>query len=239
MLLLAACASPPPRFALPEEAGADVLVLDQRPKSGPRPRKEPLIRYAADGTMRTGAGEARLEPEELQDLLAYVIDEKRFFDLDTEAIRLKLHQENSRRGSALAVLRAPVSVIEVRLRDRTHRVEVHALQFQANTHPTIAALQQLAAIERKLVRSSSVALLGGTDGAARVLALANEELARRYPQRTALALTDLAGVGRRKDGARVAHFRRDESAREVSYVIVLLPVDGEPTAMMPTTPRDS
>jgi hypothetical protein len=225
-LLLAACAASAPRYALPGDGY--VVLLESK---GTRREQPPLVIHP-DGTMTSSAGNTRIDGDELQALLRSLIEEQRFFDIDGEAIRLAIHQENSQRGSALAVLHAPTSAVELRLKDRTHRVEVHALQFEANAHPGIDPLQRLAAIQRRLIRVFSVALLGGEARAARLRDLASEELRRHHPGRAPFTLDDLAAAGRRPDGSLVAHFRRDESATQLSYVVVLVPLEGVPVAQL-------
>jgi len=226
LALLAACAAPPTTYPLPAEG--PVVVLESTGTRRPQP---PLV-ILPDGTMTSSAGATRLAPDDLQALLRSLIEEERFLDIDGDAVKLAIHQENSQRGSALAVLHAPTTAIELRLRDRSHRVEVHALQFEASAHPDIDALQRLARIQRRIVRDFSVALLGGPRRAADYAALATAELRRHHAERAPFTLRDLAAAGRRPDGSLVAHFRRDESATELSYVVVLVPKDGDPVAQL-------
>jgi hypothetical protein len=222
-LLLVGCAGPS-RYELPESA--PVIVLDSKGS-----RSKPMV-IEPDGTMRSAAGETSIDADRLQALLRYVIEDELFFDIDSKAVKLAIHQENSRRGSALAVFNAPTSILALNLRDRAHRVEVHALQFEAKAHPDIEALQRLARIQRRLIREFSVALLGGETRARELGELASAELRASHPDRAPFELADLAAAGRRKDGSLVAHFRRDETATTLSYVIVLVPERGEPTAQL-------
>lgn len=226
LLLLAACASKAPRYELPEDG--PVIVLNSK---GAKRAQPPLV-IQQDGVMHSAAGETSIEPDQLQALLRFLIEEQRFFDIDSEAVKLAIHQENSQRGSALAILHAPTSILTLNLRDRSHRVEVHALQFEAKAHPKIESLQRLALIQRRIIREFSIALLGGERTAQRLCELASAELATHHPERAPFTLNDLAAAGRRKDDSLVAHFRRDESATAFSYVIVLVPVEGEPIAQL-------
>jgi hypothetical protein len=226
LLLLTACAAKQTRYELPEDG--PVIVLDTK---GAKRAQPPLV-IQQNGVMHSAAGETSIDPDQLQALLRFLVEEQRFLDIDSDAVRLAIHQENSQRGSALAILHAPTSILTLNLRDRTHRVEVHALQFEAKAHPKIESLQRLALIQRRIIREFSIALLGGERRAQRLCDLASEELATRHPERAPFTLTDLAAAGRRKDGSLVAHFRRDETATTFSYVIVLVPLEGEPTAQL-------
>jgi len=223
-LLACACATPQTRYERPAEGPVVRLA-----SKGERVGKPPLD-LLPDGTMRSGAGETRIDADAVQALLRFIVEDQRFLDIDGDAVRLKIHQENSQRGSALAVLHAPTSVIEVRLKDRRHAVEMHALQFEATAHPKIGALQRLARVQRRIIRVFSVALLGGEARAGELRDAASAELKKHHPGRAPFTLNDLAAAGRRPDGALVAHFRRDESPTKFSYVIVL--VDGEPRAQL-------
>jgi len=114
-----------------------------------------------------------------------------------------------------------------------HRVEVHALEFQAASHANIPSLQRLVAIQRRLIQVSGIALLGGQKKLDRVADRASAELQRKYPDRTRFTADELVGVGsRQNDGALVVHFRRDESVTVLSYVVVVVPKSGEPSARL-------
>ena len=113
------------------------------------------------------------------------------------------------------------------------RVEVHALEFQATSRANIPSLQRLVAIQRRLIQESGIALMGGEKKLDKLAARATKELRSKYPERAGFTTAELVGVGRRKaDGARVVHFRREESATVLSYVIVIVPKTGEPTAQL-------
>jgi hypothetical protein len=225
---LGACVSSGPNYALPKESGEPVFILSHGGTD-----TQPLLQFTNDGQVLTRAGKAQINNRRLQDLLHFVLSTERFFDIDTDAVKLAIHQQNSQRGSALAVFNAPTTIMELRLRDRTHRVEVHALEFQATSHANIPSLQRLVAIQRRLIQESGIALMGGEKKLDKLAARATKELRSKYPERAGFTTAELVGVGRRKaDGARVVHFRREESATVLSYVIVIVPVNGETTVRL-------
>ena len=195
--LLAGCVSSGTAYPLPEDGNTAVLSLAHAETKG-----EPLIRFTADGRVLTRAGTAEIDDETLQDLLFYVVSTERFLDIDSQAVKLSIHQQNSHRGSALAVFNAPTTILELKLRDVSHRVEVHALEFQANAHRNIPSLQRLLGIQRRLIRESGTALIGGREELARLVTIATNELHKKHPERPGFTELDLVGVGkRRKDGA--------------------------------------
>ena len=136
----------------------------------------PLVSRSGAARLYVPGVEAHIGSKRLQEILLFVLSTERFFDIDTDAVKLSIHQQNSQRGSALAVFNAPTTSLELRLRDRTHRVEVHALEFQATTHANIPSLQRLIAIQRRLIQESGIALLGGEKKLAKVAARASAEL---------------------------------------------------------------
>lgn len=227
-LIATACAAPGPRYALPEPSGQPVVILSHAGAGA-----QPLLQFTNDGQVLTRAGKARIDDGRLQELLHFVLSTERFFDIDTDAVKLAIHQQNSQRASALAVFNAPTTIMELRLRDRTHRVEVHALEFQATTHASIPSLQRLVAIQRRLIFESGVALVGGEKELRDLAKRASKALQEKHPERAPFTTDALVGVGRRKtDGAHVVHFRREESAVVLSYAIVVVPPSGAPTVRL-------
>jgi hypothetical protein len=223
LALLAACSgTPDPRPEPPIKPSATVVEL--------RRGSELLLRVHADGALRLRNGEARVAPGEVEELLRFIVEEQRFFEIDPQALRLAMHQANSRYGSAVVVVDGATTTIEVTQRGRHHAVEQYALAFSAQRYSEVAALRRLAAIEHHLIRFGAVAHLGGDAVAQRMLRAANEQLAVVFPAVAPLTLEDLATAGTRRDGALVAHFRRDASATSVTLATVVQVAGEKPTA---------
>jgi len=217
---LAACAgTPQPRYALPEEPTAAIVEL--------RKGDTEIVRMETDGTIRLRNGTTSASADQIQELLRFIIEDQRFFEIDQQALKLAVHQANSRYGSAIAVMDGNTTRVAVRLRDRGHAVEQYALEFSAQRYSAVPALQRLAAVERAIVRFVAIAHLGGESTALRMLRAANDELYAQYPEVELLTMDDLATAGTRKDGALVAHFRRSASATTVTVATVVLPQTGD------------
>jgi len=222
LFLWAACAgTPKPRYALPDDPTATIVDLRKNGIS--------LVRVQADGSVHMKNGSTHVDS---QALLRFIIEEQRFFDIDPQALKLRVHQANSRYGGAVAVMDATTTAIEVALRDRSLTVEQHALAFSSQRYSEIDALQRLAAVERGIIRTVAIAHLGGMDSATRMLRAANAELARAFPGVAPLTMENLATAGTRRDGALVAHFRRAASATTVTAATVKLPPEGEPVVQV-------
>jgi len=225
LALLTACAgAPEPRYELPGDPAATIIEL--------RRNSESLVRMQADGTVHWRNGTARAAPDKVQDLLAFIVEDQRFFEIDPQALKLAVHQANSRYGAAVAVMDGTTTTIEVTLRDRRHVVEQYALAFSAQRYSKVSALQRLAAIERGVIRFVAIAHLGGDKVAERMLRTANDRLRSDFPAVPPLTMDDLATAGTRRDGALVAHFRRAASATTVTVATVVLPPDGDPVAQV-------
>ncbi|MHC4954475.1 MAG: hypothetical protein ACYTGZ_11355 [Planctomycetota bacterium] len=226
--LATACSSvAAPRFDLPEDPAAEIIVLEREGGLAARgEQRPPLLRLQADGTLHTRGGTAQIAPDRIQDLLGYIVDDQRFFEIDSEALRLAVHQSNSRYGSAVVIMDAPTTRVDVRLRARSHSVSQYALAFTAQRHSEIDELRRLAAIEKRLIRFVAVTHLGGVEAAESMLALANNRLYLDHPTVAPLTLDSLATAGTRRDGARVAHFRRAASATSVTIATVTMPEGG-------------
>jgi len=230
-LVAAGCAtaSKPARFALPEDPGAIVVLLA---KSRGADEPQALLELSADATLRTRNGSKAANAADLQELLAYIVDDQRFFDIDEQAIRLAVHQSNSRHGSAVVVMDAPTTHITVRLHDREHTVAQYSLAFRAQRFSDVDPLRRLAAIERRIIRFGAVAHLGGQERAEQFAAAANRALAKAHPSVAAFTLDDLSTAGTRRDGAIVAHFRRASTPTTITFATVAWPDGGEPAVQV-------
>jgi len=217
LFVVACTGTPKPRYALPDDPTATIVDLSKNGTS--------LVRVQADGTVHLKNGSAQVDP---QALLEFIIEDQSFFEIDPQALKLRVHQANSRYGGAVAVMDATTTAIAVTLPDRSLTVEQYALAFASQRYSEIDALQRLAAVERGIIRTVSIAHLGGKDAATRMLRAANAELARAFPGVAPLTMQNLATAGTRRDGALVAHFRRAASATTVTVATVKLPPDGKP-----------
>jgi hypothetical protein len=107
--------------------------------------------------------ESQLDMEQIQDILRFAIDENDFFRIDSSAIHAEIEASKQQRQAAsqeigaIAVPLGPpyvdagTSVILMAADGQHHEVSVQGLAFAAQDFPEIAALQQLRAIELKLL----------------------------------------------------------------------------------------
>ncbi len=108
--------------------------------------------------------ESQLKTEQIQDLLRFAIDENQFFEFDSRAVNeeikaiLRQRQADSQDVGVIAVPLGPpyvdagTTVILIAANGQQHEVRFQGLVFAAQDFPEIEALQQLRAIELKLLR---------------------------------------------------------------------------------------
>lgn len=107
--------------------------------------------------------EDQLDMGQIQDLLKFAIDENNFFGFDERAVNAEINavlqqrQANSQEIGAIAVPLGPPyidagsTVILITADGQQHEVRFQGLFFAAQDFPEIEALQQLRAIELKLL----------------------------------------------------------------------------------------
>lgn len=228
-------------YELPKDPKAVVISFDW--KGGftpPRKKMDPALSILRDGTVlmpdRFGLGKdasGKISQKELQSLLRFAIEENKFFQFDAAAVKDKVRKANKGRP-AIVIADAPSSVLEIRLAKKSHKASYYALTFAANRNKTIAELQQLAAIQKRLTRLMNVVRLGGKDELNKKLALANRELKKAYPKARPLTDDHLQSVGDRPGGSRyISFYRAGKTATgkpdgTYTTVTIQVPAKGDP-----------
>lgn len=170
MSMSAICRSDRVTHTLPTDSGAIVIQWQTiGGLSGNNDNTAALTIYA-DGKTIVGARfsqgkilESRLTPEQIQQLLSFAIDDNDFFGFDArvveEAVNAAVEQRRatSQEGDAIAVplgspyIDAGTTIILIAADGKQHEVRYQGLFFAAQDFPEIEALQQLRAIELKLL----------------------------------------------------------------------------------------
>ncbi len=102
--------------------------------------------------------EFQLTQGEIKDILAFIIDENHFFDIDEASIQEKIKNElnqstfsagtNSRRVFALRD--ATTTIIQIAANGKEHAIEFYALSSASRQFPDIIELTQLLAVQKYL-----------------------------------------------------------------------------------------
>lgn len=215
---------------LPSDPSAVVLTYDEVGGYGPeRTRKAPFLSVLADGTVRVvpfgkddGDIELKLSKDELKGLMEFVVEKHRFFEFDEKKAAASIGRGNP------GVVDASSTVISCRTKDKSATARFYALAFAARRNPKARAVQDLYAIQMRLINLMAIVRAGGQKKAAELLALANAELKRAYPKVQPLVVADLVSTGRYPDGALYLRFHRYEGPASYTAAFVRVPGKGKP-----------
>ena len=191
----------------------------------------PILSIQADGTATAIAradGPPReihgvLSPDEIQQLLHFVIDEKDFFAISAPEIQTAIANEQKRTGRSIDISDAGNTIIHVQITDRNNEVRFYALDFYAKRYPTIKPLQQLRAVELKLEHLYLELSAGGKAEVARSLDRANSYMKQQDSAFSPLSEDDLFTV-QTVNGSKSTQFYRDQkNGKSISVTIVEAP----------------
>ena len=197
-----------PSYALPTDPQAAVIVLDfQGGFTPPRTSEKPNLTIRRDGSIEIPArfvGQksfaGKIDQDELQTLLDFIIRENEFFEYDAAAVAAKL----AKAGPRFAVADAATTVIKVNTTGKSKEVSHYALGIGTS----VPELDRLKAIQQRLMRVQSVVQLGGKEQVAKWLDIANEQLKAQHPDVAPLMADHLQSGGKRSDGSVYISFAR-------------------------------
>lgn len=205
-------------YALPENSNAPVITLDFQGSRLQRLDSAPAMSILADGRVvmpkiypHSTAYVDRISDAELQSLLGYIIEDKRFFSVQQKSLDARLKAATRQ---PLPV-HAPITVVRVNADNQVNEVRLRGL----GTASIDKAAPEVAAVMRRLDQVMATVKLGGTAGVNALLQVANQNLARDYPDAAPLTVADLRTGGVRIDGSKSAHFVRSDAAGPVSVAI--------------------
>ncbi len=201
-------------YTLPKDPEAVILVYDEQSGFGlPRQNPGAVLTILRDGTVQMpdvfGNGRSfkgKLDEQEVQELLRFVIGEQKFFDYDMEQVKAAMKKAESEREIP-QIADAPVQVFEVNIADRAHRVSHYALGMARST-PDIEPLPRVWAIKKRLRGVMNQTRVGGRKGVEKLLESANRELKRQLPDIQPFTVEEFAGAYTRNDGVNTATFSR-------------------------------
>jgi hypothetical protein len=109
-------------------------------------------RFSARSKSPQGARySGKLTARELQLLLQEIIDRHRFQDVNVAAIEQKMREVEQRGGRIWAIKDGGETVIQLRLPEFQHSVAIYGLQAAHSLYPEILPLQNLYAIQQRLL----------------------------------------------------------------------------------------
>jgi hypothetical protein len=214
---VAAAANDRPRVTLPE-ARKVVLLWDYRRPDLPRSREEPQVSLLADGSLTVsdphGSGKTltiKLSAEEVQELLAFIIHDQGFFQIDSAKVQASIRAAQLQDGLVPGSGATGATLLRVQGDGREHEVRFSDLRSHADcTRET----KRLAAIEQRLGRLVHWAYAGGKTGLDAALKRANERLQKEFPDAPQLTAADLQSAVQKVNGSAHVILERRGVARD-------------------------
>lgn len=213
-------------------SGDAIIVYDSLGGMTARTGTEPRLTVNADGKVILGNPyglnqriESQLDRAALQQLLDFIVETNGFFDIDVNAIQLRIREEQNSSGRLFAIADAGESIMRVCTGALLKETRFYALSHAAEQFPEITALQQLHAIEQELKRIVTWVRVGGDAGARAILASANEQLSSKHPDLEPLDMDNLKLAVTGSDGKLTVYFTRrgfeqqGEHMRDISVVV--------------------
>ena len=144
-------------YQLPADPNAEIIRFDSLGSMMPGQNPPALLTINADGWLMvskawtgTESLRMRLDNQELQALLRFIIAEKQFLRIQPAEIKQQMSDLQRRDGRLFAIADAATTLIAVDLPRHRHRVEFYAVDFAARQFPEIESLQHLRAIQNRL-----------------------------------------------------------------------------------------
>ncbi len=237
-------------YELPADGKTPVLELDY--KGGftpPRLKKDPALSILADGTVlmpdRFGMGKdvtGKVSKEELQELLRFVIAEKKFAEIDGKELKKEVAEAEKKRGGFIPrIADAPNTWVRVNVKGHQHEAEYYALGMAANQWPAVQGLQDLDAVSKRLQQVMNLVRGGGRERVEAMLKLANAELKKQHPDADPLTMEHFRYASENADGSRRYSFSWNAQGMPgvpatATYVsaTVVVPAEGEAEVMVRT-----
>jgi hypothetical protein len=217
---------------LPEKPDDILIRLEFRGGQTVAEKKEPHLVLMPDGTVFLGPSAGHSQPDnfnitqtEVHELLKFIIDDNRFFDLDPLEIKNRVMSAAKSSGRMFNVADAPVTVIRVQADGKDHTVVYYALGFVAQRFPDIQNLQQLMAVQKRLQHLASLLQAGGVNALNEYLKTANMLVKQKWPQGPSLEIADLEYASRLKTGEKKLRFSWKSTHPEavgLSFIVVLI-----------------
>ena len=144
-----------PKVVLPKDAKAVVISYDPGAGGFIRKGEAPYLKIQADGSVTVTnlhngeKKEAKLAAKELDELVRFVIYDKKFFDV-TEKKMNDAIKEAAGKGPFIAIGGAGTSKIIVEANGKKHEVSFRAASAYTSAYPKVEVVPQFVAIEKRL-----------------------------------------------------------------------------------------
>jgi hypothetical protein len=192
--------------SLPADATMAVLTLDRTGGMRLHKNPDPAFEILSDGTAIVGDPfgierrvKGKLTPDQIQDLLHYILDEEKFADITPADLQMP--------GNVM-VGDATTTNISVNYDDTGHHCQAVAVEMVAQLTGKDSPATRLVKIAARIDAVSRVVALGGDDAVKKLLDAANAKLKTDLPAEAPMQASDLANARALPDGSDVATFSR-------------------------------
>jgi hypothetical protein len=234
------------KYVFPKDKEVPVLTLAS--SGGFRIRQpvkpEPLVSIYADGRVVAGktnpnvaSSEWKMTPKQLKTLLDFCVKKNDLLSHTSAAIKAAIDGT----GKRVMIADAPNTDIAININGKNHKVSVYALFFVARQFGKVESIKQVSAIEKELKRFHTLAVLGGPKELAKLLKLANEEMAakdKQAPKFTAKNVTYAQKTVNGKTQMSMSHNEKDaKGLTTASFSVQVALEEGEEPLVTPRVYR--
>jgi hypothetical protein len=145
---------------LPDPSTSEVVLVFDISQTGSL-SAIPLLKIFANGKTVTRAvtqgaepHKGSLAPDELMEIIKYVVGTQDIFSIDSNEITKQIKQIGARDGRLFLVADAPTTFVSVTLKDKSHSVSLYAVDFAAMLFQGIESLQRLKKINSHLLETA-------------------------------------------------------------------------------------
>lgn len=218
LLMAARAEAAETRWSLPDDPRAIVLQMQHVDSQGRV--QETVLTVRRDGSFHDGDAEhpgdvkGRLQEPELLELMREIIDDQQMLEMTTASLSRQVQSEARRTGKDSHIQLAVDVVIRIGLADRMHVVQFTSPGLLRTRYPAIKDMNRLCAVQHRLRNIVATAQVGGKDEAARLAALATEELRRQNGRSVEITPRDLVHVRGSIGDLRQVQFVVESAARD-------------------------
>jgi hypothetical protein len=137
-----------------------------------------------------------LSESQLNQLLHWVVNEKKFYEIDEQEIKRQLLES----GNAMMVADAATSQFKLNLQRGSHQVDVYALMMMAPRNKEVEEMQTLLDVQRRCQLLVAKTTIGDDEEMRVLLEAVNSEFAKSQPNLNKFLANDVTFATRYKDG---------------------------------------
>lgn len=184
-------------------------------------QRQPTLQVFGDGRIVCGtqspnrqSHEGRLTPDQLQQLVEWLVREEKFLEISSAQITQELE------GYQSLMADGPTTTIKIQLTEHAHEHSVYTLKQTARDLPDASGLQTLARIEARLRSVKQLGDIGSQEILDSALAMVNKHLEQELPDANPWTAEQLRTIQRGPNGGLVLTFSRAKSISGDGYTLM-------------------